>query len=397
MNTNDKFIKIMSAFITLYLIVRWLGIITVQHIMVLDSLISTLFISLILISLTKDEVNSYLLRKGVKFSIGVLALIVFVLSSLGLTVGLSINPIMPSSSYAINNLLFVIPKMLLLAVAVAIFSRFSSNKSSFVYSILILLSSKITFAMLVNGFDFLTLNYTVSVILPTVFEAVALVVIAKRYGVLSSISYMLVLAGSLWLNPLIPNVNSETIGLIYVIINVTAITYLSAEVHEITEHLSARQVREYIYPLVAISVLSLVFLVLMSHGYYMLMVLTGSMKPYISPGDIAIIGPGSLKPGSVVAYIGPAKSVVLHRIVNVVADHNNILSIVTKGDANNVTDPPVPPSAVLGTLKLHIPYVGLPLLYLAKRLGDIRLVGPTLLTILIVSYLFTKSVRKLHI
>lgn len=78
-------------------------------------------------------------------------------------------------------------------------------------------------------------------------------------------------------------------------------------------------------------------------------VLSGSMRPGIQPGDLAIIRPvpaADLEVGEIIAYLPPGQSTpVMHRIVSIDAD-----GIVTKGDANNAADP-------WGRVKPHDPTV----------------------------------------
>jgi signal peptidase len=67
-------------------------------------------------------------------------------------------------------------------------------------------------------------------------------------------------------------------------------------------------------------------------------VLTGSMRPTVSPGDLAItqgVPVSSLRAGDVIVFTPPAETqFVLHRIASREGD-----VITTKGDANNVADP----------------------------------------------------------
>jgi signal peptidase len=68
-------------------------------------------------------------------------------------------------------------------------------------------------------------------------------------------------------------------------------------------------------------------------------VTSGSMRPTISPGDVAVteaVPVSSLKVGDVIVFVPPASSTepVMHRIVSLV---NGV--ITTRGDANNVDDP----------------------------------------------------------
>lgn len=67
-------------------------------------------------------------------------------------------------------------------------------------------------------------------------------------------------------------------------------------------------------------------------------VLSGSMRPGIQPGDLAVLRPGpvsQLRVGEVIAYLPPGHTLpVMHRVVSIDAG-----GLVTKGDANNVADP----------------------------------------------------------
>ena len=71
-------------------------------------------------------------------------------------------------------------------------------------------------------------------------------------------------------------------------------------------------------------------------------VTSGSMRPTISPGDVAVTTPipiATLAVGDVIAFFPPGEGrPVLHRIATLEPDPAGPL-ITTKGDANNVADP----------------------------------------------------------
>ena len=73
------------------------------------------------------------------------------------------------------------------------------------------------------------------------------------------------------------------------------------------------------------------------------LVRTGSMEPYLMPGDTAYVA--GLEPGTgdVAAYYDGDGDLVLHRVEAVSGD-----GIVTKGDANPVRDAGAVPSAAVG-------------------------------------------------
>ncbi len=102
-------------------------------------------------------------------------------------------------------------------------------------------------------------------------------------------------------------------------------------------------------------------------GWRPSVVLTGSMRPTIPPGDIALIGPANpgagLPPGRVILVRDSRLSsgTYLHRIVRYDAAHR----IITKGDANRDQDStPVEANRVAGQVLLVVPLVGQPIVWL---------------------------------
>lgn len=95
----------------------------------------------------------------------------------------------------------------------------------------------------------------------------------------------------------------------------------------------------------AFALLALVFLGLLPNlGWYRTeTVLSGSMKPYFSPGDIVVVTPEptrDVRVGQVISYHIPVGDhhVQSHRVIKVVRGGDNPL-VRTKGDANAARDP----------------------------------------------------------
>ena len=79
-------------------------------------------------------------------------------------------------------------------------------------------------------------------------------------------------------------------------------------------------------------------------GYRTATMLTGSMAPGISPGDVVVSVPkpaAEVAVGDVISYHIPVQDhrVETHRVVRVTRDTAGRVSVVTKGDANNGVDP----------------------------------------------------------
>ena len=89
-------------------------------------------------------------------------------------------------------------------------------------------------------------------------------------------------------------------------------------------------------------------------GYQVFTVISGSMEPELSVGDLLIVlGSSSYEIGDVVVY-QDGNIVVTHRIVRFSDDEE----IVTQGDANNTEDDPISVEAIKGEVVAVIPFVG---------------------------------------
>lgn len=105
--------------------------------------------------------------------------------------------------------------------------------------------------------------------------------------------------------------------------------------------------------LILIEVLIIIFLVVSKvqgdtptlFGYQMYFIRTGSMEPYLEPGDVIISKKYdgrelvSGENGDVVTYrgsIGNRAELITHRVIEVDGDE-----IITQGDANNIADSPI--------------------------------------------------------
>lgn len=100
-------------------------------------------------------------------------------------------------------------------------------------------------------------------------------------------------------------------------------------------------------------------------GYSMVTVLSGSMEPEFSPGDLLIIKrQKSYAQGDIVTYQEQG-SFITHRIIE--TDGNTIL---TKGDANNAPDGnTLVPADIYGSVSVMLPGLGQLVLFFKSTLG----------------------------
>lgn len=101
-------------------------------------------------------------------------------------------------------------------------------------------------------------------------------------------------------------------------------------------------------------------------GWQPYVIITGSMEPGISAGDVVLVSPSpdiDTTVGRVISFEDPGRPghVLTHRVVAINQDG----TLTTKGDANPTVDSvPVAPEAVTGLGRLLVMFVGLPAVWL---------------------------------
>jgi len=114
--------------------------------------------------------------------------------------------------------------------------------------------------------------------------------------------------------------------------------------------------------------------------YRTVTVLSGSMRPTFSPGDVIVVTPESaraLRAGQVISYRIPVngRPIETHRVIRILA-HGDEPIVQTKGDANNAPDPWQAKlhGGTLWRYRLRVPLVGYPILALRTPLAHWLLV-----------------------
>lgn len=124
----------------------------------------------------------------------------------------------------------------------------------------------------------------------------------------------------------------------------------------------------------------------MPFGVGAAVVLSGSMEPALSVGDLLIIAEReSYKEGDVVVY-QDGKIAVTHRIVSITDE-----KVITRGDANNTDDAPIAPEQIKGKVVLAVPCVG----YLVNAIKTpSRTLGILALTVFLLERSFRAEKQK---
>lgn len=104
-----------------------------------------------------------------------------------------------------------------------------------------------------------------------------------------------------------------------------------------------------------------------------LTVLTGSMEPALSPGDVVVVrgvdDPATdVNIGDVVAFqpVSGDPTLITHRVVAKTFTSDGT-QFTTRGDANGADDEPIVPGQIKGVAVYHVPWVGHVTLWLGDR------------------------------
>lgn len=121
-----------------------------------------------------------------------------------------------------------------------------------------------------------------------------------------------------------------------------------------------------------VALLLIVFIVLKATGFQFFVVMSGSMEPILPVGSVVLVQPtpyDSIQVGDDISFVvGEERITVTHRVIE--KDENNN-TLTTKGVANNVSDDPIPASAVIGKVIFDIPFIGRLLYFLSGLQGKI--------------------------
>ncbi len=199
--------------------------------------------------------------------------------------------------------------------------------------------------------------------------------LARWWGLRPALGYTLSLVSIAWLSPYVPSLPWFAAPVIYSAVAVAQVMAIVPDYGEARKRVGKR-VRSgwgvVIDRAVTVASLALLFTALIGlvAGYRAMVVVSGSMEPYIQRGDIVVSAPASNpEEGDVIAYAGP-RGVIVHRVVDEGVGEDGEVFFRTKGDANSAPDPwEVPRKAVIVRVVAVIPYLGYPIYYLSLLLG----------------------------
>ncbi|SDI33755.1 Signal peptidase I Serine peptidase. MEROPS family S26B [Alteribacillus persepolensis] len=107
-------------------------------------------------------------------------------------------------------------------------------------------------------------------------------------------------------------------------------------------------------------------------GYHPLTVLSNSMQPEFSAGDMVLaknVNPAEVEVGDVITYNDPEGNIVTHRVIEITTE-NDAPVFHTQGDNNNTADDyTVSGSELIGEVNTTLPYGGYVVQFLSGPVG----------------------------
>ena len=108
----------------------------------------------------------------------------------------------------------------------------------------------------------------------------------------------------------------------------------------------------------------------MPFGYGASVVLSGSMEPEFSKGDLIIVGEADSYQERDIVVFQDGASLDVHRIIEIDGE-----KIITQGDANNVPDEPIESSVIKGKVLFHIDKLGTIVSFFKTPVGTVLIIA----------------------
>ena len=215
-----------------------------------------------------------------------------------------------------------------------------------------------------------TFLYLALTLLPIISNNIVCMYIVEKVGYKPNIFWLLIANMYYIFLPIIPNVGLYIESLIRFLFPMILIYNIYSFFLKRTKNIPISYEKNHIYidiPILAVLVFGLAYFVSGYFRYYAIAVATGSMTPKINIGDVVIVDQHTkyqnLEVGEVIAYKYD-NIIVVHRIVDIIIVGDEYY-FYTKGDANNAKDNYIIyPNTIVGKVKVKLPYIGLPTVWL---------------------------------
>ncbi|MEM3442630.1 MAG: signal peptidase I, partial [Candidatus Bathyarchaeia archaeon] len=261
-----------------------------------------------------------------------------------------------------------------------------------------------------------TAKFIGSSLLPTLAQNIFATYLALLGGPAASIAYLGVLEAFEWLSPILPNppwaikalitTLTPTIGFIMTTQTISPLTLMHYGIISRAEakhrpHKTKKPSPTLSWTAIAITAIILLWGSTGLLGFQPTIIASGSMRPTLDVGDIAITvptPPEKIKVGDIIQYWREGETApTIHRVIEI-SKTGGTTYITTKGDANTAPDEPITTTRTISKVILVIPKIGWISIYLktaAATAWTILTKNPTTTTA-IITLTLTYSAYKIH-
>lgn len=336
-----------------------------------------LFLTIFLFSYQKDKPTP--LKKKINLITAILIILFFSITYLvGMFVGFLKNSY-SLNAYSILNNIFS-PIIIIVCTEIFRYVVINQNRNSkkmlfLITIVLILLEIFITIRGLSNMSLEDLFKLTTTTILPIIAKNCVLSYLTLKVGYRPSLIYRLVMDLYLFVMPVVPNIGDYMNSMIGICLPFIIYIYSARTINEYYNGVEY-EFKSSAFQMADIPVLLFIaFVICLVSGYFTYYVIgigSESMEPKIYKGDAVLVkkvkSKKELKVGEVVVYRNMGEDIV-HRLVEVEKKGNKTF-YRTKGDNNNTRDNlDIEYKDIKGIVKLKIPYIAKPSIYLKEELS----------------------------
>jgi len=208
-----------------------------------------------------------------------------------------------------------------------------------------------------------SVRYLNSTCLPLLAENLLASFLAFLGGPLASIAYRGTLNAFEWFSPILPDPTWVLKGLLGTVVPIVGLVVVQRFYSSRTQPSHATRAKQGSltgWIITAIVAVVIIWFSLGLFAFHPTMVASGSMRPIMDVGDVAIVGkvPADIvKEGDIIQF-RKGKVNIMHRVVEI-QEREDAKFFTTKGDANEDPDTdPVIPEQVIGRVMFNIPRIG---------------------------------------
>ena len=207
------------------------------------------------------------------------------------------------------------------------------------------------------------------VIFPALAANILFTYLSKRYGVVSNISYRLILGVYVFLIPIVPNLPKIIPAFVLIVMPILLLIFINM-LFEKKERVAAKKTNKVgivFYGILGVIMAGVILLVTCQFQYGILVIATDSMTGEINKGDAVVFESyeycGEIKENDVIVFTENDRQIV-HRVV-AINTINGQRQYITKGDANDGVDSGYrTDSQIIGVVRFKVLYIGYPSLWL---------------------------------